>query len=331
MSLYRTQNSYGFNNNYDLYDQRNQQQMQLNRQNQKLQIHYDMLGKVLQSAENFAMIANNKQSKKYFKYYDSFNNAETKSVDQARTEFISSMEFLQCALNRYKKNYTTFQLPNDIDVIQNIKKFKEYFPPGNYSDRKLFDDLENIVTGKITGNYDAGNYYEYNDPRSNEGKANLWSSQGPRIIENVNQRHKEIEENFAKNPYDKPKLHVGYEKPANNYLENGFNNFSKDDKIFNDLENIYQKAEYLFNNRKELYRNRNFNNSYQLLLEEVRQFESKFYEPNLYQISLPTDKDKKIKELEKWKKQLENDYRNNKLNADYTPLFTKIISLFSDK
>ena len=63
MSLYR--NSYGFNNNYDFYDHGNQQQMQLNRQNQKLQIHYDMLGKVLQSAENFAMIANNIHGKKY--------------------------------------------------------------------------------------------------------------------------------------------------------------------------------------------------------------------------------------------------------------------------
>ena len=62
-----------------------------------------MLGKVLQSAENFAMIANNRHSRKNFKYYDSFNNAESKGVDQARTEFISSMEFFQCALNRYKK------------------------------------------------------------------------------------------------------------------------------------------------------------------------------------------------------------------------------------
>jgi hypothetical protein len=330
MSLYRTQNSYGFNNNYDLYDQRNQQQMQLNRQNQKLQIHYDMLGKVLQSAENFAMIANNIHGKKYFKYYDSFNNAETKNVDQARTEFISSMEFLQCGLNRYKKNYSSFQLPNDIDVLQKIKKFKEYFPPGNYSDRKLFDDLENIVTGKITGNYDAGNYYEYNDPRSNEGKANLWSSQGPRIVESVNQRHKEIEENFAKNPYDKPKLYVGHDKPANNYLQNGFNNFSKDDKIFNGLENIYQKAKELFYNRKELYKNKMFNNRYQQLLEEVKQFENKFYDPKMFQISLPSDKNIKIKELENWKNQLATDYSYNYFFANYTQLFIKIKNLFSD-
>ena len=323
MSLYRSQNLYGFNDNYG---QISQQQMQLNRQNQKLQIHYDMLGKVLQSAENFAMIANNKHHKKLFKYYDSFNNAETKNVDQARTEFISSMEFLQCSLNRYKKNYNSFELPNDINVIQNIQKWKNYFPSGNQSDRKLFDDFEKIVTGKITGNYDAGNYYEYNDPRSNERKANFWSYNGPRIIENVNQRHKQIEDHFEKNPNDKAKLFVGYDKPANDYLESGYKNFGKNDSLFNELENIYERAINLFDTRNYLYSKNLFKKTYNQLFEQVKQFENKLYNQNMYYFNFPSDKNSKIYKLNECKDILSTEEKFE----NYTQIFKKIISLFSD-
>jgi len=319
----RSQNLYGSN----IYnDPRNQQQMQLNRQNQKLQIHYDMLGKVLQSAENFAMIANNRHHKKHYKYYDSFNNAETKSVDQARTEFISSMEFLQCALNRYKKNYNSFELPNDIDVIQNIREWKSYFPTYNQSDRKLFDDFEKIVTGKITGNYDAGNYLEYNDPRSNEGRANLWANQGTRIKEFVNQRHKEIEDHYSKYPNDKPKLYVGYDKPANDYLQIGYNNYSNNQKMIDDLDNIYRNALDLFNKRKELYRGGRFRTSYEENLKQVQEFENQFYDPKMYQFNLPADKTNRINKL----KNCENSLKNEVNFSCYTLLFTRIISLLSD-
>ena len=140
------------------YEDQKQQQIQLNRQNQKLQIHYDMLGKVLHSAENFAMIANKKKNKKHFTYYDSFGNADTKSENQARTEFISSMEFLQCALNRYKKNNNNFVLPTDINVLEKIEEWKNYFPMNKQKDRKLFEDFKKIIKGEIIGDYDAGNY-----------------------------------------------------------------------------------------------------------------------------------------------------------------------------
>ena len=324
MHIFRSQNLH----NSDIFNDypRTQQQMQLSRQNQKLQIHYDMLGKVLQSAENFAMIANNKHHKKSFKYYDSFNNAETKSVDQARTEFISSMEFLQCGLNRYKKNYINFELPNDIDVIQSIREWKNYFPLQNQSDRKLFDDFEKIVTGKITGNYDAGNYFEYNDPRSNEGKALFWADQGTRIKESVNQRHKEINEHFSNNPNAKPKLYVGYDGPANDYLQKGFNNFSNNNKLFEDLENIYQNALDLFSNRKDLYSKGQFKNSYEFLLQQVKQFEDQFFDPKMYQTNLPSDKNYKISKLKDCIKYLKNE----KFFFNYTSLFSRIINLLSD-
>ena len=324
MDYFRSQN---LRSSYIINDYpRTQQQMQLSRQNQKLQIHYDMLGKVLQSAENFAMIANNRHHKKSFKYYDSYNNAETKSIDQARTEFISSMEFFQCALNRYKKNYNNFDLPNDIDVIQKIREWKNYFPSYNQSDRKLFDDFEKIVTGKITGNYDAENYFEYNDPRSNEGKANFWADQGPKINESVNQRHKEIGEHFSNNPYDKPKLYINYDNPANDYLQKGYNNFNTNNKIFEELEEIYQNALDLFSKRKDLYSKNKFKNSYEKILKQVQKFENQFYEPKMYQFNLPTDKNYKISELNNCIYCLKSE----KIFKDYTPLFTRIISLLSD-
>ena len=323
MNYYRTQNLYDSNL---YYDQRNQQQMQLNRQNQKLQIHYDMLGKVLQSAENFAMIANNRHSRKNFKYYDSFNNAESKGVDQARTEFISSMEFFQCALNRYKKNYNSFDLPKDIDVIKNIREWKNYFPAENQSDRKLYDDFEKIVTGKMSGNYDAGNYFEYNDPRSNEAKANFWGNQGTRINESVDRRHKEIEDKFANNPNEKPKLYVGYDRPGNDYLEIGYKNFSNNDNLFKELEEIYQNALNLFDNRNYLYSKNQFKLTYNQNLKQVQEFENKYYKPKNANFNLPQDKNYKISVLKNCIYSLKID----KLFKNYTELFQNIINIYSD-
>ena len=323
MNYYRSQNLYDSNL---YYDQRNQQQMQLNRQNQKLQIHYDMLGKVLQSAENFAMIANNRHSKKNFKYYDSFNNAESKGVDQARTEFISSMEFFQCALNRYKKNYNSFELPKDIDVIKNIREWKNYFPAENQSDRKLFDDFEKIVTGKMIGNYDAGNYFEYNDPRSNEAKANFWGYQGTRITESVDRRHKEIEDKFANNPNEKPKLYVGYDRPGNDYLEKGYKNFSNYDNLFKELEEIYQNALNLFDNRNYLYSKGKFNSTYEKNLKQLKEFESKYYNSKNVNFNLPQDKNYKIGTL----KNCIYSLKLNNFFINYIDLFQKIINIYSD-
>ena len=73
-----------------------------------------------------------------------------------------------------------------------------------------------------------------------------------------------------------------------------------------------------------------FNNRYQQLLEEVMLFENKFYDPKMFQISLPSDKNIKIKELENWKNQLATDYSYNYFFANYTTLFIKIKNLFSD-
>ena len=156
-SLYKNSyeyNSDNLNNNYNR--KLSKAEILQNREKQSLKLLYDMLGRLLESAENYALSDNEiKNVKKKYKYYDAFNNSEKKSSDIIKNELISSIEFFQCALNRYKKRFGNFNLPDNInDIYEDLERWKNYFPEKKIHSRILYSSIKDLLKGKLTEEFD---------------------------------------------------------------------------------------------------------------------------------------------------------------------------------
>ena len=134
-----------------------QTQLSLSRQKQSLALHYDMLGRLLESAENYAIKANNETNlKAKYKYYDAFQNSDLKTVKQLKKELISSIEFFQCGILRYIRKYKKFELPpNEKEIFDDLKKWKSLFDKKGTRDSKIYDDIAKILKNKYKGLYEC--------------------------------------------------------------------------------------------------------------------------------------------------------------------------------
>ena len=146
------------NNNSKYYDNKKLSKSEIfqNREKQSLKLLYDMLGRLLETAENYALSANEiKNVKKKYKYYDAFNNSDNKAYDILKNELISSIEFFQCALNRYKKRFGNLNLPDNIeDIYEDLERWENYFPKKKKHSRILYTSIKDLLKGKLTEEFD---------------------------------------------------------------------------------------------------------------------------------------------------------------------------------
>lgn len=158
--FYKSEDNLNENNNYNsrIYNNKKLSKSEIlqNREKQSLKFLYDMLGRLLETAENYAFKDNEiKNVKKKYKYYDAFNNSEKKSSDIIKNELISSIEFFQCALNRYKKRFGNFNLPDNInDIYEDLERWKNYFPEKKIHSRILYSSIKDLLKGKLTEEFD---------------------------------------------------------------------------------------------------------------------------------------------------------------------------------
>ena len=142
------------NNNSKYYDNKKLSKSEIfqNREKQSLKLLYDMLGRLLETAENYALSANEiKNVKKKYKYYDAFNNSDNKANDILKNELISSIEFFQCALNRYKKRFGNLNLPDNIeDIYEDLERWENYFQKKKKHSRILYTSIKDLLKGKLT-------------------------------------------------------------------------------------------------------------------------------------------------------------------------------------
>ena len=161
-SFYFTSNLYknSYENNSDDLNNSNKRKLSKseifqNREKQSLKLLYDMLGRLLETAENYALRDNEiKDVKKKYKYYDAFNNSDNKTVDIIKKELISSIEFFQCALNRYKKRFGNFLPDNANDIYEDLERWKNYFPKKKIHSRILYSSIIDLLKGNLTEEFD---------------------------------------------------------------------------------------------------------------------------------------------------------------------------------
>ena len=327
-----------------------QTQLSLSRQKQSLALHYDMLGRLLESAENYAIKANNATDlKAKYKYYDAFQNADSKTVKQIKKELISSIEFFQCGILRYIKKYKKFELPpNQKEIFEDLKKWGSLFNTQNSKDSKIYEDIAKILKNKYKGLYDYSDEEEEEDEeeeknnknddamdiddceddkkkkkekkekREKNGKqAELWSTLGPKINENVDNRVKQIEENIKKDPNYQPQLMMNCNNGGEKDLIKGKKELDLKNEIDEDFLKLIKNAKILDEKFIKYYYDYHINERFERYNKELMDFNNKYKEILLkpdYRFPLGFDekKEKHFFEslMEKYKAYKDKRYHN---------------------
>ena len=320
-----------------------QTQLSLSRQKQSLALHYDMLGRLLESAENYAIKANNETNlKAKYKYYDAFQNSDLKTVKQLKKELISSIEFFQCGILRYIRKYKKFELPpNEKEIFEDLKKWKSLFDKKGTRDSKIYDDIIKILKNKYKGLYECSDEEEESEEEEknnknddamdiddceeekhkkrekNGKKAEMWSTLGPKINENVDNRVKQIEENIKNNPNYKPELVMNSNNGGEKDLIKGKKELDLKNQIDEDFLKLIKNAKRFDEKFPKYYYDLNINERFEKYNKELIKFNNKYKEILLnpeyrFPLSFDEKKEKKIFEslLKKYKEYKDKRYQN---------------------
>ena len=319
-----------------------QTQLSLSRQKQSLALHYDMLGRLLESAENYAIKANNETNlKAKYKYYDAFQNSDLKTVKQLKKELISSIEFFQCGILRYIRKYKKFELPpNEKEIFDDLKKWKSLFDKKGTRDSKIYDDIAKILKNKYKGLYECSDEEESEEEEKNNKnddamdiddceeekhkkrekngkKAEMWSTLGPKINENVDNRVKQIEENIKNNPNYKPELVMNSNNGGEKDLIKGKKELDLKNQIDEDFLKLIKNAKRFDEKFPKYYYDLNINERFEKYNKELIKFNNKYKEILLnpeyrFPLSFDEKKEKKIFEslLKKYKEYNDKRYQN---------------------
>lgn len=281
-----------------------QTQLSLSRQKQSLALHYDMLGRLLESAENYAIKANNETNlKAKYKYYDAFQNSDLKTVKQLKKELISSIEFFQCGILRYIRKYKKFELPpNEKEIFEDLKKWKSLFDKKGTRDSKIYDDIAKILKNKYKGLYECSDEEEESEEeeknnknddamdiddceeekqkkrQKNGKKAEMWSTLGPKINENVDNRVKQIEENIKNNPNYKPELVMNSNNGGEKDLIKGKKELEKKNQIDEDFLKLIKNAKKFDEKFIKYYYDFHINERFEKYNKELIKFNNKYKE-----------------------------------------------------
>ena len=320
-----------------------QTQLSLSRQKQSLALHYDMLGRLLESAENYAIKANNETNlKAKYKYYDAFQNSDLKTVKQLKKELISSIEFFQCGILRYIRKYKKFELPpNEKEIFDDLKKWKSLFDKKGTRDSKIYDDIAKILKNKYKGLYECSDEEEESEEEEknnknddamdiddceeekhkkrekNGKKAEMWSTLGPKINVNVDNRVKQIEENIKNNPNYKPELVMNSNNGGEKDLIKGKKELELKNQIDEDFLKLIKNAKRFDEKFPKYYYDLNINERFEKYNKELIKFNNKYKEILLkpdyrFPLSFDEKKEKKIFEslLKKYKEYKDKRYQN---------------------
>jgi hypothetical protein len=315
-------------------------QLQLSRQKQSLELHYDMLGRLLESAENYAITANNATNiKRKYKYYDAFQNSHLKKPKQIKKELISSIEFFQCGILRYIKKYKRFKLPpNEKEIFEDLEKWKSLFVAKNTKDYKIYDDIRDILNNKYKGLYECSD--EEDDEEEEEknenamdiddceeikqkkrekhaNKAELWSTLGPKINENVDNRMKNIEEKIKNNPNYQPQLVMNCENGGEKDLIEANKELKLKNEIDKDFLKIIKHAKKFDDFFVKYYYDYTLDEKYEKCNKELINFNKKFKEILLrpdyrFPLNFDVKNEKNFFEsmIKKYKSYKEKKYKN---------------------
>lgn len=211
--------------------------IQMQDQNHSLNI----MGRILSYAENYANLNQpDKNFKRKYKYYDSFNASEKMSLNNYRNAFILQIILFNGSYNNYVKKYRNYDysenLPKD-SIIKEIQQMKKKLI-NHQEDDKLYDSIINIINNKpININIFQNEINEMkNDGHKGKCNTHTLMSNVPPIKNNIEDLDDEIEKDYLNNPNYRPSMKLNKKSPDMEYIEGPnynnikFKNINEEDK-----------------------------------------------------------------------------------------------------
>lgn len=221
---------YGMNKSQSYHEQlmmniNKQQIMQIQDQNHS----YNIMGRILSYAENYANLNQpDKNFKRKYKYYDSFNASEKMLLNNYRNTFILQIIIFNSSYNNIVKNYEFYDYSKNLPkncIINEIQQMKKKLI-NHQEDDKLYDSIINIINNKPININIFEN--EINKMKNDEykGKCNphILMSNIPPIKNNIEDLDDEIEKEYLNNDNYKPEMKLYEESPDMEYIDEKNNN-----------------------------------------------------------------------------------------------------------
>ena len=181
--------------------------IQIQDQNHSLNI----MGRILSYAENYANLNQpDKNFKRKYKYYDSFNASETMSLNNYRNTFILQIILFNGSYNNYVKNYGIYDYSENLpkaNIINEIKQMKKKLI-NHKEDDKLYDSIIDIINNKpININIFQNEINKMKNDGYN-GKCNTHTlmTNVPPIKNNMDDLDDKIENEYLNNPNYRPTM-----------------------------------------------------------------------------------------------------------------------------
>lgn len=197
-----------------------QEIIQIQDQNHSLNI----MGRILSNAENYANLNQpDKNFKRKYKYYDSFNASEKMSLNNYRNTFILQIILFNSSYNNYVKNYGEYDYSDNLpkaNIIKEIQQMKKKLI-NHKEDDKLYDSIIDIITNKPININIFQNEINKMKNDGHRGKCNPHTlmSNIPPIKNNMDDLDDKIEKEYLNNPNYRPTMKLDKKSPDMEYIE----------------------------------------------------------------------------------------------------------------
>jgi hypothetical protein len=216
---------YGMSNSQSSQEQlsmkvNKQEVMQIQDQNHS----HNIMGRILSYAENYANFNQpDKNFKRKYKYYDSFNASEKMLINNYRNTFILQIILFNSSYNNYVKNYGVYNYSENLpkaNIIKEIQQMKKKLID-HKKDDKLYDSIIDIINNKpININLFQNEINEMkNDGHHGKCNPKIIMSNVPQIKNNIDDLDDKIEEEYLNNPNYRPTMKLNKKLPDMEYIE----------------------------------------------------------------------------------------------------------------
>lgn len=208
---------------------------------------FNVAGRMLCAAEHLSYLLKNKKIEKkkdIFGYYNSFKFADTKDIEELKSNMIEQMDNFSRMKKKFKKKF-------NINLILPLNKYAltkifDFLKQGlDYKNRNLYESMLNLLLNNKKNDYqvEINNYYKSFDSITNQKlqlDPNYLMEYYPVIEYNITNLRKEVKKKFTENRNFQPKMIIN-EKclnfPLNEVFDENLENKNTESIFKDDQEN----------------------------------------------------------------------------------------------
>ncbi len=276
-----------FNNNYNIINVNNYSQEQIQVSKQKLKqlesqtFSNNTMARMICCAELYAL-SSKIEIEQIYKKFDEFDNFNRKTQKELKGELILQIKCFQISLKSYIKDYNKYDFPYDYDEKKTLEELEHIKNSINLEDKKFYEAIIKLLkedTNIPTFEEEIEALLEDDEEDNGKVDPKLQLETDIPIMRAVDKTHKELKNNYLKNPLDfKVTLDLDIPKEKNDELKNLVKkldakkleiNIKKKEKKISKLKRCKSADELITNNIK-IKRVNSFNSLKSLINRKIK-------------------------------------------------------------